>query len=378
LSRKYTIGKNSCICGCICFQLHNICAYSFQCHVVTVSIGVSIGVSGTETDVSWVNGSTNEDGFKLERSSDNINWTEIATLSSGASSYIDTTELAPNKYYYRVRAFKGSEYSEYSNTYNTIPAGIKISSLATAVALSDPSNELYFNNAGQDLPFSVLAIAKVNDLTVPNTLISKGTAAGLSFYCQINSGVNKNFDMAIYGNDAGATGSVGTYSSNHVATDLRSNMVGLANNSWLLIGNGASAGNTTTQAIYARPGGYSLTGQIAKFKNNGIRVGVGDNTDPSAYMHFSAGTATAGTAPLKLTSGTLNSTPEAGAVEFDGANYWVTTTGAGRILLVRTISGTAAPAITPAAIGVQFVDTVNKKLYVATGTSSSADWTILN
>lgn len=40
--------------------------------------------------------------------------------------------------------------------------------------------------------------------------------------------------------------------------------------------------------------------------------------------------------------------------------------------------GTAAPSITPVAEGNFFLDTTNKKLYVATGTSSSADWTILN
>ncbi len=41
-----------------------------------------------------------------------------------------------------------------------------------------------------------------------------------------------------------------------------------------------------------------------------------------------AGTATAGTAPIKLTSGTLLTTPEAGAVEFyNDAAYFTTTTG---------------------------------------------------
>src|SRR4051794_24788674 len=44
-----------------------------------------------------------------------------------------------------------------------------------------------------------------------------------------------------------------------------------------------------------------------------------------------AGTATAGTAPLKLTSGTLMVTPEAGAVEFlTDSLYFTITTGAVR------------------------------------------------
>jgi hypothetical protein len=44
-----------------------------------------------------------------------------------------------------------------------------------------------------------------------------------------------------------------------------------------------------------------------------------------------------------------------------------------------TIStGTAAPATTPSKVGDMFIDTTNKKLYIATGTASSADWTITN
>lgn len=41
-------------------------------------------------------------------------------------------------------------------------------------------------------------------------------------------------------------------------------------------------------------------------------------------------------------------------------------------------TGTAAPATTPGKVGDIYVDTTNKKLYFATGTSSSADWTIAN
>jgi len=59
-------------------------------------------------------------------------------------------------------------------------------------------------------------------------------------------------------------------------------------------------------------------------------VGIGQTT-PTAVLHIKAGTATASTAPLKLTSGTLNTTAEAGAVEFlTDAFYGTITTGAAR------------------------------------------------
>jgi hypothetical protein len=45
---------------------------------------------------------------------------------------------------------------------------------------------------------------------------------------------------------------------------------------------------------------------------------------------------------------------------------------------VRQINGTAAPSITPDFIGQVFVDSVNKKIYHATGVATSGDWTVVN
>ena len=53
-----------------------------------------------------------------------------------------------------------------------------------------------------------------------------------------------------------------------------------------------------------------------------------------------AGTSSAGTAPLKFTSGTSLSTPENGAVEYDGTNYFVTS-GSTRYTLAKTLTATA-------------------------------------
>jgi len=49
----------------------------------------------------------------------------------------------------------------------------------------------------------------------------------------------------------------------------------------------------------------------------------------SAYIELKAGTATAGTAPLKLTSGTNLTTTEAGAIEYNGTHLYFTAVNAG-------------------------------------------------
>ena len=62
------------------------------------------------------------------------------------------------------------------------------------------------------------------------------------------------------------------------------------------------------------------------------RIGIGGTTagltGPTANLHLGAGTATANTAPLKINSGTLLTSPEAGAIEFlTDAFYGTQTTG---------------------------------------------------
>jgi hypothetical protein len=77
--------------------------------------------------------------------------------------------------------------------------------------------------------------------------------------------------------------------------------------------------------IYAKGLG---TGSSAS-ATGGVGIGVVP-ASITARLHLPAGTASAGTAPLKLTSGTNLTTPEAGAIEFDGTNLYFTDSGGTR------------------------------------------------
>ena len=73
-------------------------------------------------------------------------------------------------------------------------------------------------------------------------------------------------------------------------------------------------------------------------------VMIGLNADtPTARLHLAAGTAAASTAPLKFTSGTLLTTPEIGAMEYDGTNLYFTRTGTTReivgMIVTKTTTG---------------------------------------
>ena len=58
-------------------------------------------------------------------------------------------------------------------------------------------------------------------------------------------------------------------------------------------------------------------------------VGIGVEA-MTAVLHLKAGTSAAGTAPIKLTAGTLLTAPEAGAIEWDGTDLYITTAAGAR------------------------------------------------
>lgn len=74
---------------------------------------------------------------------------------------------------------------------------------------------------------------------------------------------------------------------------------------------------------YTATGNPSLTGNGLVSIDTSGNVGIGVSS-PTAHLHLKAGTASVGTAPLKFTSGTNLTTPEAGAIEFDGSYLYYT------------------------------------------------------
>jgi hypothetical protein len=79
------------------------------------SLSVSAQSSSTGTAL-WTDNSSNEVGFRLERSGNGVDFSEIATLGAGTTSYSDSGLSGKTTYYYRVRAYNSAGNSSYSNT----------------------------------------------------------------------------------------------------------------------------------------------------------------------------------------------------------------------------------------------------------------------
>jgi hypothetical protein len=83
----------------------------------TAPTNLAATATGTsQINLSWTNTSTSQTGVKIERSTDNVTFTQLAVAGATAVSYSDIGLSASTTYFYRVRATSASGDSAYSNT----------------------------------------------------------------------------------------------------------------------------------------------------------------------------------------------------------------------------------------------------------------------
>jgi hypothetical protein len=90
-------------------------------------------VSGFKIQLSWKDNSSNEDQFRINRSTDGKTWTYLATAAANNSSYADTGLEKSTTYYYQIRAENAMGNSSFSNTASSnTPLAIGQTTLGTA------------------------------------------------------------------------------------------------------------------------------------------------------------------------------------------------------------------------------------------------------
>lgn len=98
-------------------------------------------------------------------------------------------------------------------------------------------------------------------------------------------------------------------------------LAGIAGGQTLTGGTAASENLTLRSTAHATKGKLLLGTSAYDEATNRLGVGV---AAPTAALHLKAGSATASTAPIKLTGGTLLTTPEAGAIEYQSGRLYFT------------------------------------------------------
>lgn len=128
----------------------------------------------------------------------------------------------------------------------------------------------------------------------------------------------------------GTNGGVGTlYDNNTAYVSGAADKMGIIN-------------EQTNGYIVFATGGYGASKEAMRINSNGqIMIEANNPThpvEPSAYLNIARGTATAGHAPLKLTTAysVLLTIPEAGAIETDGTDlYWTNNSGVRKKLVLQ-------------------------------------------
>lgn len=75
----------------------------------------AVPLAKRKIQLTWTDNSANESGFKIERSTDSVTWSQIATVGANTTSYTNNGLKNGVTYYYRVRAYNASGDSGYSN-----------------------------------------------------------------------------------------------------------------------------------------------------------------------------------------------------------------------------------------------------------------------
>ncbi|HKO98099.1 MAG TPA: fibronectin type III domain-containing protein [Pyrinomonadaceae bacterium] len=122
---------------------------------------IATAVSSGQIDLRWTDNSTAEDGFKLYRSIDGIEFSRTAILAPNVTTYSNTGRPAATTYYYRVLAFNATGNTAFSNTVTvtTFPeATVKPNapSNLSAVALSSSQIRLnWSDNSNNEYAFKL-------------------------------------------------------------------------------------------------------------------------------------------------------------------------------------------------------------------------------
>ncbi|MEK7554852.1 MAG: hypothetical protein AAB518_02620, partial [Patescibacteria group bacterium] len=77
--------------------------------------------AGFTVDLAWVDTSSDESGFKIERGSDGVNFSEIGSVASDVTSFNDAAVTVGELYHYRVGVWNASGISYASSVSITVP-----------------------------------------------------------------------------------------------------------------------------------------------------------------------------------------------------------------------------------------------------------------
>jgi hypothetical protein len=78
-------------------------------------------LSATSVQLTWTDNSSSESGFRIERSTDGVNFIFVGTVGANVTSWTNLYLTSGTTYHYRVRAYEGTVNGGYSNVAAVTP-----------------------------------------------------------------------------------------------------------------------------------------------------------------------------------------------------------------------------------------------------------------
>lgn len=283
------------------------------------------------TTLAAIGSTPNANGMTLSGNTLNL---EPASTSFGGVITTGTQSFTGTKTFNGLTGFGASptHMVQITNTTSTIRA-FQSSSTITGAGTA-------FVSAGT----FVMDITPTSDISTAYATTSTITHRGTQSNTSSTLGIQGHQTIA---NNSATSGTLTNWTGNYVNVNNSSTGT-ITNLNCHWIGTSQNSSGTVTNwygvRIEAQTVGSSLTAGYhsniasASTRYNLYMVGTAQNylagnlgigqTTPTAYLHIKAGTATASTAPIKLTAGTILTTPEAGALETNSGNqlYYSTST----------------------------------------------------
>lgn len=184
--------------------------------IAPTTLAVSV-VSSSSLKLTWLDKSTNETGFMIERSPDGTSFTQITTAGAGVLNFTDTGLTASTKYYYRVRAYNSGGNSAYTSvasaTTSAPPAAPAApTSLSLTVKSSSQINLSWSDKSTNETGFKI-------ERSTDGVTFSQITTVGASIKTYSNTGLTSK-KKYYYRVRAYNTGGDSAYTSVASATTL--------------------------------------------------------------------------------------------------------------------------------------------------------------